>query len=116
MGKSRKADAARARRDLMEAVEVGRAVAAQAGRELEQFEQELLDEVVMVSAAKVRAQERRRLDRAHALAEQERQRRTMVDCLQVMVDRQDWRGVVDAAADLREIDARLLLLREDQDA
>lgn len=40
------------------------------------------------------------------------QRTTMLDYLDMMVRRQDWHGVMDAAADLREIDAKIAVLDE----
>jgi hypothetical protein len=38
-------------------------------------------------------------------AEFETQRRILIDYLQVMVAREDWHGVADAATDIREMEA-----------
>lgn len=102
-------------RDLRRRLKQGATVSAPAaGPVTWQFEGATVNgAVVAVSAESVRAHDRRRQSRTRAIADQERHRRTMVEYLQMMVDRQDWHGVMDAAADLREIDARLAILRSD---
>lgn len=44
----------------------------------------------------------------------ERRRKLLIDYLDDQVEHEDWHGVMDAAADLREIDAQLAVLRSVQ--
>ena len=46
------------------------------------------------------------------IAELQQQREMMIAYLHLRADMEDWHGVMDAAADIREIDAKLAVLRE----